>query len=61
MLFLLFALALSALLGWFVVWQARRPKSLEDGIDEFSRGLDALAPPDDRRHTRDRRDPDGRR
>lgn len=61
MLFLLFALALSALLAWFVVWQARRPKSLEHGIEEFSQGLDALAPPDDHRHSGGGRDPDGRR
>lgn len=42
--YLIFAVALSAALTWFVVWRSRRPKSMRAGIDEFSRGLRALAP-----------------
>lgn len=42
--FLIFAVALSAALAWAVVWYQRRPKSMEQSIVEFSRGLDALAP-----------------
>ncbi len=32
---------------WIVV-RNRRPNSMESSIDEFARGLEALAPPDDR-------------
>lgn len=45
--FLIFAVVLSAALAWVVVWYQRRPKSMEQSIVEFSRGLDALAPKDD--------------
>ena len=50
-------------IAWIVV-RNRRPTSMESSIDEFARGLDALAPPDDRmtrrtsrssRHTEARR------
>ena len=34
-------------IAWIVV-RNRRPTSMESSIDEFARGLDALAPPDDR-------------
>lgn len=44
MAFLIFAVLLSAVLTWVVVWRHRRPKSMEASIGEFSRGLEALAP-----------------
>jgi hypothetical protein len=44
MVWLLTALALSAASAWLVVWLRNRPPSLYGGIDEFSQGLDALAP-----------------
>lgn len=55
MAYLLFAIALSALLAWLVVWRARRPKSMEKAIDEFADGLRAIAPreePDSHPHDR---------
>jgi len=47
MTYLIGALVLSAVLAWVVVWWHRRPKSMEQAIDEFSAGLNALAPRDD--------------
>lgn len=42
--YLLVALTLS-IMGSLILWyRHRRPKSLESGIDEFSRELKALAP-----------------
>ena len=44
LLYLFIALALSAL-GSFILWfRHRKPRSVEAGIDEFSRELRALAP-----------------
>ncbi|HEX9969034.1 MAG TPA: hypothetical protein VGB03_02765 [Acidimicrobiales bacterium] len=44
LLYLLIAVALSAL-GWLVIWyRHRKPRSVESGIDEFARELRALAP-----------------
>ena len=44
LLYLLIALALSAI-GSLILWyRHRRPRSMEAGIDEFSRELRALAP-----------------
>ena len=44
LLYLLIALSLS-LLGSFILWyRHRKPRSVEAGIDEFSRELRALAP-----------------
>lgn len=46
--YLLVALALS-IIGSLILWyRHRRPRSLEYGIDEFSRELRALAPKRDR-------------
>jgi hypothetical protein len=46
--YLLVAVALS-ILGSLILWlRHRRPRSLESGIDEFSRELRALAPRRDR-------------
>lgn len=44
MAYLIGAVVLSAVLAWVVVWWHRRPKSMEQAIDEFSAGLNALAP-----------------
>lgn len=51
--FLLIAVVLS-LLGTLALWlHHRRPTSMEAGIDEFHRGMKALAPEDQpRRHDR---------
>jgi hypothetical protein len=44
LLYLVIALALSAV-GSLILWyRHRRPRSMEAGIDEFSRELKALAP-----------------
>ena len=44
LLYLVIALALSAI-GSLILWyRHRRPRSMEAGIDEFSRELKALAP-----------------
>lgn len=44
MAFLLVAVFASIVLTYAVVWYHRRPKSMEDSISEFSRGLQAIAP-----------------
>lgn len=44
--FLIAAVVISAFVTYGVVWYYRRPKSMETSIQEFSRGLDALAPRD---------------
>ncbi|MBV8950066.1 MAG: hypothetical protein JOZ99_04260 [Actinobacteria bacterium] len=54
-------LAMAAILSivgiaWIVV-RNRRPTSMESSIDEFARGLDALAPPDGRAARRAPRTP----
>lgn len=44
LLYLVIALALSVI-GSLILWyRHRRPRSMESGIDEFSRELKALAP-----------------
>ena len=47
--YLFVVIALSVIGSMFVYYRHRRPKSLESGIDEFSRELRALAP----KHGRD--------
>jgi hypothetical protein len=48
LLYLLIALTLSVV-GSLILWlRHRKPRSLESGIDEFSRELRALAPKKDR-------------
>lgn len=52
LLYLFIALALSAL-GSFILWyRHRKPRSVEAGIDEFSRELRALAPDTSRGESR---------
>lgn len=46
--YLLVAVALSVVGSLIIYYRHRRPKSLESGIDEFSRELRALAPKRDR-------------
>jgi len=46
--YLLVAVGLSVIGSLVVYYRHRRPKSLESGIDEFSRELRALAPKRDK-------------
>jgi hypothetical protein len=49
LLYLIIAVALS-LIGSLILWlRTRQPRSLESGIQQFSKGLRALAPEDDER------------
>jgi hypothetical protein len=44
LLYLLLALVLSVVGSLILVYRHRRPRSMEEGIDEFNRELRALAP-----------------
>jgi len=48
MIWLLLAIGLSALFAWFATWMTRRRQSMDNSVRRFSRGLEALAPRDDR-------------
>jgi hypothetical protein len=52
--FLLIALVLSGIGSAVLVLRNRRPTSVESGIDEFRREMNALAPPDRPRRPRQR-------
>ena len=55
LLYLIIAVALS-LIGSLILWlRTRQPRSLESGIQQFSKGLRALAPEgDERTHEQER-------
>lgn len=44
LLYLIVAVAISALLSWVLWMRNRKPRSTEAGIDSFQKGLRALAP-----------------
>lgn len=50
--FLLFAVVVSALGSAVVVLRQRKPTGLHSSIEAFRREMDALAPPDERRTSR---------
>ena len=52
LLFLLFAVAVSAVGSAILVLRQRKPTSLHSSIDDFRREMQALAPPDDRQSRR---------
>lgn len=55
LIYLAIAIVLS-LLGSLILWyRTRQPRSMDAGIKQFSRGLEALAPDADIRRERDRR------
>ena len=61
LLYLVIAVGLS-LIGSLILWlRNRQPKSLEAGIQQFSKGLRALAPEHDQAHEHDHRDEQERR
>jgi hypothetical protein len=49
LIYLLLALVLSVVGSLILVYRHRRPRSMEEGIDEFNRELRALAPEQQRR------------
>jgi hypothetical protein len=58
--FLIIAVVVSAIGIAIVLWRNRRPKGLHAGLDQFQRGMSALAP-DDESGARDGRRPDSGR
>lgn len=50
--FLLFAVVVSAIGSAVLVLRQRKPTSLQSSIEGFRREMDALAPPDERRASR---------
>ncbi len=52
LMFLLFAVLLSAVGSTLLVLRQRKPTGVRNSIDTFRREMDALAPPDERRQTR---------
>jgi hypothetical protein len=52
LLFLLFAVAVSAVGSAVLVLRQRKPTGLSNSIDAFRREMDALAPPDRPRQSR---------
>ena len=50
LLYLVVPLLICVVVGLAVAMKGRRPRSVESGIEEFSRGLKALKPDDDSRH-----------
>ncbi|MHB1488130.1 MAG: hypothetical protein ACYCS7_06895 [Acidimicrobiales bacterium] len=50
LLYLVVPLLISVVVGLVVVMKGRRPRSVEAGIEEFSRGLKALQPEDEKRN-----------
>jgi hypothetical protein len=50
--FLLFAVLLSALGSALLVLRQRKPTGVRSSVDTFRREMDALAPPDKRNQTR---------